>query len=211
MTGPVDNGGNPANPAGGGVSLFTQEQVNAIAANTRREALTTYFKDLGLNAAPEPNQLKDVLDKATKFDQIQQGQKGDVERLTTELATEREKAGKVPTLEAELHRARLAADAGLKPRYWKYVEGDNDDAIKASIQEVLTDVRGGGEGGGTGEGEPGDEGGDTGGQEQQQQQRRGTGASPLTPNPQQGAGGGGRPAKSMSAGADAYKAKHNKE
>lgn len=212
MTGPVADSANPANAQqpGGGVSLFTQEQVNAIAANTRREALQGYFKDLGLNATPSQDQLKQVLTDAQEYQRIKQGEKGDVERLTSELAAEKEKSARVSELELQLNRAKLAADAGLKSRYWKYLEGDNDDAIKASVQETLGDIRGGGDG--SGDGDDGGAGGDPQeNQGQQPQQRRGTGASPLTPNPQQGAGGGAPTGKSMASGMAAYKAKHGQQ
>jgi hypothetical protein len=125
-----------------------------------------------------------------------------VERLTKELAAEKEKSAKASGLEAALLRAQLAGDAGLKSRYHKYVEGDDEESIKASIGETLADVGGGGSGAG--------EGGETPpeGEPQQQPAKKGTGATPPAPNLQQGAGGGGKPKTSMAAGRDAYKAKH---
>jgi hypothetical protein len=35
----------------------------------------------------------------------------------------------VPALEADLLRARIAADAGLKSKYWKYVDGKTEEEI----------------------------------------------------------------------------------
>lgn len=200
MTQPEGAGNGPANPTGdGGVTatLFTQEQVNHFNAQARRGALDTFFKDeLGLDKPLTADELKASLAAATEYQKLQNGSKSDVERLTTELGTVKAEAEKVPALEAAKRRAELAGDAGLKSRYHKYVEGATDEEIEASIKLVLADVGGGGTGGGEGGGTP---------PEQQPPARQGTGS--LTPNPQQGAGGGGKPKSSMTAGRDAYKSK----
>lgn len=185
--------------------MFTQDQVNHFTAEAKRGALNNFFKELGLDKPPTADELKGVLSAADEHRKQQDGQKGDVERLTAELATANAEAQKVPGLEQQLQRAQIASDAGLKPRYWKYVEGDDDEAIKASVQTVLADVPGGPP---AGEGAEGEGTGDAG---EQQQQQSGTGTG-LTPNPQQGAGGGGKPKKAtMQAGAEAYKAKHGEK
>lgn len=209
MTQPDGAPGGPANSdaggggenGGGAVNLFTQAQVNSIAAAEKRGAISSYFKELGFDAPPSGDELKAAITAASS-------QKGDVERLTGERDTARAEAEKVPGLETSLLRARLAGDAGLKSRYWKYIEGDDEDSIKASIQEVLGDVRGGGSGDGSG-----DDGGNGGeqGQEQQRQSRQGTGARPPAPNQQQGSNSGGKPKTSMQAGREAYLAKHGKK
>jgi hypothetical protein len=180
--------------------MFTQEQVNHFNAEAKRTAVTNYFKELGLDKPPTGEELSQTIQAATEYQKLKDGEKTEVQRLNGELATKAAEAEKVPTLEAQLLRARLAGDAGLKSRYWKYVEGDDEEAIKASIAETLQDIRGGGDGSGD-EGEPG---------EQEQEQRapaKKTGTGRLDPTPQQGAGGGSPPKPSMQAGADAYKAK----
>lgn len=186
------------------VTMFTQDQVNHFNKQAKQGALNSFFAELGLDKPPTADELKTILAAAAEHDKQQQGQKGDVERLTAELATKTAEAEKVPGLEQQLQRAQIANDAGLKSRYWKYLEGEDEEAIKASVQTVLADVPGGQPAGEGAEGEGADGGG-------QQQEQSGTGTG-LTPNPQQGAGGGGKPKKaSMSAGAEAYKAKHGEK
>lgn len=203
MTQPDGENGGPANSdagggaeGGGAVNLFTQAQVNSIAAAEKRGAIASFFKELGFDTPPSGDELKAAITAASS-------QKGDVERLTGERDTAKAEAEKVPGLEAQLLRARLAGDAGLKSRYWKYIEGDDEESIKASIAETLADVRGGGSGDGEGapQGEP----------EPQQQSRSGTGARPPAPNQQQGTSGGGKPKSTMQAGREAYLAKHGKK
>src|SRR4029079_8212452 len=120
-------GGEPNGPANsgqpqGGVSatLFTQEQVNHFNAQAKREAVGGFLKELGLDASASPDDLKKALEKAGEYDKLQDGQKNEVQRLTDQLATANEKANKVPALERDRRVAELAAEAGLKPRYWKY-------------------------------------------------------------------------------------------
>lgn len=201
MTVSDDDGGTPANQG----AVFTQAQVNHFVAEGKRGALDGFFKgELGLERVPTTEEFKGILGAATEHQKLKDGEKGDVERLTTELTTVKEQAAKLPTMEAQLLRARLAGDAGLKSRYWKYVEGDDEESIKASITETLADIRGGGDG----EGEDGDD--DTDDVDDTQQQRQGTGF--LKPNPQQGAGGGkGKPKTTLAAGREAYEAKHGKK
>ena len=206
MTQPEGGHTATANPGVAGatiVPMFTQEQVNHFNAQAKREAVGSYFKELGLDKAPTGDELSAALTDASEYRKLKNGEKGDVERLTGELATVKAEAEKVPSLQTQLLRARLAGDAGLKSRYWKYVEGDDEEAIKASIQETLGDIRGGGDG--SGEEEESDE------QEQQPPVKKGTGGTPPAPNPQQGAGGGGKPKPSMTAGREAYNAKHGKK
>lgn len=180
-------------------TLFTQEQVNHFNAQAKRGALESFFKEeLGLDKPLSSDELKASLAAAAEYQKLQNGQKSDVERLTTDLAAKTAEAEQVPGLQAAKRRAELAGDAGLKSRYHKYVEGETDEEIDASIKLVLADVGGGGEGG---EGGDGDSPPDP-----PEQRRQGTGG--LTPNPQQGSGGGGgTPKATMSAGRDAYKAK----
>lgn len=181
-----------ANPSGVQATLFTQDQVNHFNAEARRGALNGFFKELGFDAPPSADVLKATLSKASEFDKLQEGQKSDVERLTGELSEVQKKAEHVSVLEAQLSQARIAADLGLKPRYWKYVEGSTDEEIKSSVESILRDVRG-----------------DV---SEDATQQTGSGTTRrLEPNPQQGRSAGTPPARSLTAGADAYKAKHKKE
>lgn len=206
MTQPGDSGSLVANPPAAGatiVPMFTQEQVNHFNAEAKRGAVANYFKELGLDKPPTGDELSAALTAAAEYKKLQDGEKTEVQRLTGELSTVKAEAEKVPGLETQLLRARLAGDAGLKSRYWKYVEGDDEESITASVQATLADVGNGGSGSGEGEGTPPPD------PEKAPPAKKGTGA--LAPNPQQGTSGGGTPKTSMQAGRDAYKAKHGEK
>lgn len=197
MTGPAGDGTPPANDGGqggGGVSLFTQEQVNAIGANERRGAVEKFFKDLGLEPPKSADEVKTTFTNAAEFKKIQDGQLSELERTKGELGTVQAEAAKVPELSTVIERQRIAADMGLKSRYWKFVEGKTEDEIKASVTATLEDLGIDVEGG---DGDQGDQGNG---------ERR-----PPKPVKQQGHGGGNPPAKSMKAGAEAYADRHPKQ
>lgn len=195
MSGEGSEGGGTANVPGqgegGGVTatLFTQDQVNHFNAEARRKALGDFFKEVGLDAPLSAEDLKGSLGKAGEFDKLQEGQQSDVEKLTGQLNEANKKAERVPVLEADLLKAQIAADEGLKSRYWKYVEGKSEDEIKDSVKAVLADVG-------------------ASGQDQDQHQQ--PGARTPAPNPQQGTGGGQPPKKTMQSGAEAYAARHKR-
>lgn len=197
--------GTPANSGEGegGVqaTLFTQEQVNSIAAREKRGALGSFFKELGFDSVPDANTVKSVFDQAGEYKKLQDGQKGDLERLTGELNSTKETAAKVPTLETTILQQQIAGAEKLPVKFWKFVEGSTEDEIKDSIKELKQELD-------LDDGD-GDEG-DDGNQERQQQQ--GTGARPPKPNQQQGrTSGGGSPGKTLTSGADAYAKKHGKK
>lgn len=192
-SGEVTTSVNPANPSGVQATLFTQDQVNHFNAEAKRGALNSFFKELGFDAPPSAEVLKSTLSKASEFDKLQEGQKSDVERLTGELGEFQKKAEQLSVMENQLSQARIAADLGLKPRYWKYVEGSTDEEIKSSVQSILQDVR-------------------TENSSEDAQQQKGSGSTRrLEPNPQQGRSAGTPPARTLTAGAEAYRAKHKKE
>lgn len=207
----------PDGATGAPATLFTQEQVNHFNREARTSALASFFKSLGMDTVPSEDEMKGMLTAASEYQKQQAGKKDDVQRLSDELAAEKQISAKVPGLEQQIQKAKVAAEAGLKPRYWKYIEGDDDEAIKASVQETLGDISGGGNGSGDGStgatgsdgatgatGATGTTGGATG------QQRQGTGG--LTPNLQQGAGSGSNtPTSTLDAGREAYLAKHGKK
>jgi hypothetical protein len=192
MTQPSGDPGNPTTgPSGITAQLFTQEQVNHFNAEAKRGAIAAYFKELGFDTVPNQDDLKGAFSKAGEFDKLQDGQKTDVERLTSQLGEVQKSAAEIPALRQEILRSQIAADAGLKSRYWKYVEGDTPEEITASVKAVLEDVGRPAEGDGSPPPEP---------------QGR-----PPAPNPQQGHGGGQPPKKTLQAGRDAYNEKHKKE
>lgn len=190
----TDGGEQTSSQASGGVTatLFTQDQVNHFSADAKRGAVSAFFKEAGLTKPLSAEEVKAVMAKAAEFEKREQGEKTDVERLTTQLAEVTQKAELVPGFETELNRARIAADAGLKSRYWKYIEGETDTDIAASVAAVLADVGGASN-------EDGDDDGETPPQ----------GGRP--PNPQQGRGGGGPGKATMQSGRDTYKSKYQKE
>lgn len=185
---------------GGGVqaTLFTQDQVNSIAAREKRGALAGFFKELGFDDVPDAETIKNTFQAAGEYKKQQDGQKSDVDRLNTDLANERQKSARIPELETTINRQRIAADEKLPTRFWKYVEGKTDDEIKDSIKGIKDEL-------GL------DANGNEGGQQQQQNPPAGTGSRPPNPNPQQGSSnGGGAPGKTLSAGREAYENKHKK-
>lgn len=193
--------GGPANSGGseGGVqaTLFTQEQVNSFNAQAKRAALGNFFKELGFEEVPDAETIKTTFQTAAEHKKLKDGEKGDVERLNTELSTAKEKLAKVPTLETTILQQQLAGTEGLPVRFWKFVEGKTEDEIKESIEGLKKDLN------------LTEDGNDDGGSGRQQQQTVGTGARPPAPNQQQGrTGSGGAPGKTLSAGREAYEAKH---
>ena len=182
-------------------SLFTQDQVNNIAAREKRGALSGFFKELGFEDVPDAETIKNTFQAAGEYKKQQDGQKGDVERLNGELSAAQQKAARIPELETTINRQRIAADEKLPTRFWKYVEGKSDDEIKDSIKGIKEEL---------GLDAEGNEGGQSQGG-QQQQPPSGTGSRPPNPNPQQGSSnGGGAPGKTLSAGREAYEKKHKK-
>lgn len=186
-------------------TLFTQEQVNSIAAREKRGALGSFFKELGFNEVPDAETVKNTFAAAAEHKKVKDGEKGDVERLGSELASEREKSAKVPVLETTILQQKIAGELKLPVKFWKFVEGKTDDEIKESITELKQEL--GLDGGDE------DDGDDQGDQGKQERQPEGTGARPpVKANQQQGrTSGGGSPTKTLSAGAEAYKAKHGKK
>lgn len=189
-------GGNAANSGqgqGGTPTAFTQDQVNHFMAETKRNALGGFFKELGLESVPSVDDLKGIFSKATEYDKVQQGQKTDVERLTGQLSESNKKAERVPELETVIRRQKLAADASLPTTVWEFIKGGTDDEIKESIKglKVILKLEDN--------------------TDQQPQQQPGVGGRPPAPNPQQGATPGAPAGRTMQAGIDAYKARHKTE
>lgn len=191
---------NSGNEGGVTATLFTQDQVNSIAAREKRGALGAFFKELGFDEAPDAETLKQTFDAAKEFQKVQDGQKGDLERLNGELSSEKEKSARIPTLESTVLRQQIAGSEGLPVRFWKFVEGKTEDEIRESIQGLKDDLDLG-----TG-GDDSEQGGG-----QKQRPPSGTGARPPAPNQQQGrTNGGGAPGKTLSAGREAYDTKHKR-
>lgn len=205
----ADDGGSPqGTPANSGpeggvgqTTLFTQEQVNSIAAREKRSALGAYFKELGFESIPDADTVKETFTAAGEYKKLKDGEKGDVERLNGELNTVRQTAAEVPSLKTTILQQQIAGDAGLPTRFWRFVEGKTEDEIKESIKGLKQELK-------LEDGGDGSDGGDGGNQQQQQ----GTGARPPNPNPQQGrTSGGGTPGKTLASGAEAYAKKHGKK
>lgn len=162
---------------------FTQAQVNAMMANTKRDAL----KDM-----PTSDELAKLRKSAADHQAYLDGQKPDLERLTQETASwkskheDTEKASKAKDVVIE--RQHIAADAKLPSKFWKFIEGDTAEDIKTSVAGLLDTL-----------GLTTDAG------------QGGTGGRPPAPNPQQGSGSAGGATGTMAAGRAAYKALHEKQ
>ncbi|AEJ95320.1 scaffolding protein [Mycobacterium phage LittleLaf] len=206
MTGPVAGTGDAANNGGGDggapqgavqASLFTQDQVNAIAAKEKRGALNSFFKELGFDQVPDEQSLKEIFNSAAELKKIKDGQKGDVERLQGEVADLTKKVAEVPELKTTILRQQLAAEGKLPVKFWKFVEGSDEDAIKDSIKELKEEL---------GLDEDGADNAGGG------RVPTGTGARPPAPVQQQGrTNGSGAPSKTLAAGRAAYEEKHGKK
>lgn len=206
--GSTGDSANSGDQQGGTVQaqLFTQDAVNSIAAREKRAAVGNFFKELGFDSVPDAETVKNTFAAAAEHKKLKDGEKGDVERIGTELAAEREKSAKVPGLETTILQQRIAGEQKLPVKFWKFVEGKTDDEIKESITELKQEL-------GL-DGDDDNDDGDGDGQQQGRQERQpeGTGARPPKANQQQGrTSGGGSPTKTLSAGAEAYKAKHGKK
>lgn len=196
MTDDQSQGSGPANQGGVSATLFTQEQLNHIAAQEKRGAVNGFFKELGLDAPPSKEDLAKALKDAEEFQKLQAGQQSEVQQLTTKLSEATGKAEQIPELQAVIERQKIAAKEKLPIEMWEFVKGKTEQEIADSVK-TLKGVLGKTE--------------DDGEDQDDQQPRPGTGGRPPEPNPQQGRGGGKPPGKTLSAGADAYRAKHKKE
>lgn len=201
-TNPDGGAANSGQGGSGGTSspLFTQEQANAFAAQAKRGAVASYFKELGFDKVPTNDELSKVFKDAGELAKLQQGQQGDVERLTNELNESKGYKERADSLEVTVNRQRIAADLQLPTRFWKFIDGTTDDEITESVKGLKKDLNlpDGDAGNGGGDGNQNQGGGNAGGQGQR-----------MDPNPQQGSSNGGAPpAKTMAQGAEAYKARH---
>jgi hypothetical protein len=201
MTDDQSQGSGPANTGGGGVqaTLFTQDQVNQFNAAAKRGAVGSFLKDLGLDPNTPQEDLQAALKDAEEYKKLQAGQQSEVQQLTNKLTEATSKADQVPELQAVIERQKIAAKEKLPIEMWEFVRGKTEEEITDSVK-TLKGVLGKTED----DGEDNDD-------QQKQQPRPGTGGRPPEPNPQQGRGGGRPPGKTLSAGADAYRAKHKKE
>ena len=65
MTMPDGSGTTSAN-GGQATPVFTQDQVNHFVANGKRSALDGYFKEVGLDKTPTPEEFKSLLTAANE-------------------------------------------------------------------------------------------------------------------------------------------------
>lgn len=180
--------GNPGGQQPAPLPMFTQEQVNSFAAQEKRGAVGSFFKELGFDTVPSKEELTAAI-------QAQRSQQGDVQRLTGELEAAKGFKTQAETLQQTVLRQQIAGDLSLPPRFWKFVDGATEDEIKASVQGLFKDLNLTPPGEGTGQQPP-------------QQDQPGA-PRPPAPAPQQGTGTGTPPpAKTMESGAAAYHAKH---
>src|SRR5690242_948046 len=141
------DGGSQQNSANSGqgdggvqATLVTQDQVNRFNAEAKRSAVGTFFKELGFDSIPDADTVKQTFQAAGEYKKLKDGEKGDVERLGSELAAEREKASKVPTLETQILQQRIAGEQQLPVRFWRFVEGKTEDEIKESIEGLKKEL-----------------------------------------------------------------------
>lgn len=205
MTQPGGEGGNSGEGGSGGVQtvLFTQEQVNSAAAESKRKALSGFWKDLGFDTPPDNETVQAVFKDAGEYAKIKKGEQTDVQRLTDELQAANQKAAVVPEKDAVILRQRLAADAKIPSKLWKFVEGKTEDEIAESIKDLKETV-------GLADDGDGDGASDDGKQKGGGTVNNGTGRPPAQ-NEQQGRNnGGGSPKKTLASGREYYESKKPK-
>lgn len=135
MTGPVPTTTDPPATEGGPPKpepTFTQAQVNAIMASTKRDAL----KDV-----PTADELKALREAAAEHQKFLDGQKPDIERLTKETGEWKSKyegeERSSKDKDVMLQRQRLAGDSQLPTKFWEFIKGTDEAAIKESIDGLL--------------------------------------------------------------------------
>lgn len=193
----------PDDPEGGSGNeapkTFTQAQVDAIAANTRRSAVSTFLKEAGLDEL-KPDDLKTLATNASEYVKIKDGEEPEIERLSGELNSTKEVAAKVPTLELVIERQQRAGLLGLPARFWKYVEGTDEASITESVKALAKDLNFT-----LPEGEDENPGGNQNGADGKTQIGAGR---PPAGNVHQGANNGQSAKPTLASGMEAYREKH---
>lgn len=108
---------------------FTQSQLNAIVAQTRREAESRF------------QGYDDYKTKAGQLDQLTASAKSDLQRANDEAADFKAKheaaQDTVTSLQTQLLRQEIAAEKGLPAKLWKRVGGSTKEEIEADVAELL--------------------------------------------------------------------------
>lgn len=129
-----DQGGNRGGAAPGGAgsnadATFTQERVNALLAQERRDTEKRF------------EGFDELKDKAAKFDQLTEAQKTELQTANDAASdfkskwetSEKDKA----TLQTQLDRQKIAATQHLDPDLWDRVRGTTAEEIEADVKKLV--------------------------------------------------------------------------
>jgi hypothetical protein len=125
------DGGNAGSQGDGGdQKSFTQAQLNAIVAQTRRETESKF------------DGHEDLKKKANQLDQLTAASKSEVERVADEKAAAvRERDGFKSTndeLQKQLLRQKISAKNHLDADLWDRVKGDTAEEIEADVKTLVS-------------------------------------------------------------------------
>lgn len=136
---------NTTQPDGAGqqpaLRTFTQEEVNAIAADARRQARDAAQRDL-LNRYGDPDAL---LKAKTRLDELEAAQLSEADKLrkqiddltqAQETAAQQLRAEKLNTL-----RLKVGQELGLPPVLAERLTGEDEEALKVDAQKVLAGIK----------------------------------------------------------------------
>lgn len=118
----------PGAQGGESEKTFTQQQLNAILAQQRREIELKF------------DGFDDLKSKAQQYDALQESVKSDVQRANESAAEfkarmESEAAEKA-AVRLENLRYRISAKKGLDPDLWDRVTGSNEEEITADVEKL---------------------------------------------------------------------------
>lgn len=119
----ADNGGQQeGNEDGSFKPITSQDELNRIIGERVKRA--------------KPADYDDLKAKASKFDEIEQASKSELERIAEERDAERQRATKAET---DYLRLFVAHNFGLTPTQAKRLVGTTKEELEADAQEIMRD------------------------------------------------------------------------
>jgi hypothetical protein len=132
----VGNEGTPPEPTPVGEPTLTQEAVNKMVGSARVEARQAFLKKHGFTSEDE---FTAAVKKAKEIEEAQLSELEKAQKQLDEYKTAAESAkAEADALRTANLRASIAREKGLKEAAVKYVVGDDEDSIKASVDDLLT-------------------------------------------------------------------------
>lgn len=114
----------------GEAKTFSQEQLNSILAQQRREIEGKY------------DGFDEIRTKAQQFDALTESTKSEVTRANEALADYKRQAeaaqSELAWRDVLLRRQEIAAKKGLDSKLWSRVKGETPEEIEADVSDLLT-------------------------------------------------------------------------